>query len=345
MYFHYLFNIIDIYAWQLHTDTVGGYTLKDKSKFMFYSMIILSILTVVVLILSCIHMFADPQFDMSSWVMVVTLGIFAILMIVCILLEKFHVRKMGFYLLHIGLVLVLIGCFAYFINGHNYQVTFQQDPNNYYMVTTPDENGEPVDLGMDIKIMDATVEYYSPTYTVYQIDTQTGEMTTVESDLEVQDGYLDLGPYGGTSMSEAELNASLATDPATGAVYYYITENTAVIRTLTPKHYEAKLSLCDVKEERFYGTDADPYSLTVNHPLRCGDWKVYLMGISSAGDTDYVTLTFKKDPGEWVTVTGIVLLIAGAFLCSFLRPAKPKADATAKVATKADNKKRKGAAK
>lgn len=304
--------------------------MKSKTNFMFISMIILSILTVVVLILSCIHMFINPDYDMSSWVMVVTLGIFTVLMIVCILLEKFHIRKMGFYLLHIGLVLLLIGCFAYFMNGQKYTLTFQRDPNNYYMVTAPVEDGEPLDLGMDIKIMDTTVEYYSPTYTVYKIDTQTGKMTAIASDLELQDGFLDLGPYGGTRMSEAEINASLATDPTTGSTYYYITENTAVIQSLTPKYYEAQLSLCDVENERYYGTDTDPHELTVNHPLRCGDWKVYLMGISSTESADYVTLMFKKDPGELVTVAGILLLVVGTFIACFV---------------KANNRKRKGAAR
>lgn len=315
--------------------------MKNKSRFMFISMIILSVLTVVVLILSCIHMFINPKYDMSSWLMVVTLGIFAILMIVCILLEKFHIRKLGFYLLHIGLVLILAGCFAYFINGQSYQLTFMQDPGKYYQVTATNEAKEKLDLGMDIQIMDTTVEYYSPTYTVYEIDTETRKMTALESDLEIQDGSLDLGPYGGTNMNEAELNASLATDPTTGSTYYYINEETVLIQTITPKYYEVDLSLYSVDKVQYYGTESEPHSLTVNHPLRCGDWKVYLMGVSAQGDTSYVTLTFKKDPGEFLTIAGIVLLVAGTFIACFMRTGKPKADT--KTETKVGNTKRKGA--
>lgn len=299
-----------------------------RKNFLFISMIVLMVITGVVLVLSCVHMFIDPNYNMGSWLMVFVLANFAVIMIIGIVLEKFHLRKIGFYALHIGLVLVLIGSFMYFLKGQNYTMTFPVDNTTYYTVTPTTEDGEKLDLLMDIKITEAVTEYYSPTYSVYDVNTETGEMELIEGDLEIIDGYLDLGPYGGTNMSEAELNASLSsfTNPTTGAtsVYYYITSTTAVIQNITPSHYEAKFVLASAEYEEYYGSEDSPLILTVNHPVYKGGWKIYLMAVSGSGNAQYVTLMFKKDPGEIVTLIGIVLLVAGSFISAFMPTGKPK---------------------
>lgn len=296
-----------------------------KSNF-FISMIVFMVVTAVIMVLSCVQMFINPDYNMGNWIMVICLGVFAVVMIIGLLLEKFHVRKVGFYLLHAGLVLTLIGCFMFFINGQSYQVTLPVDANNYYAVTPTIEGGEKLDLLMDIKVMDAITEYYPPTYSVYNVNTQTGEMELIESDLEVVDGYLDLGPYGGTNMSEAQLQASLSslTNPSTGAVtyYYYITSTTAIIQNITPSHYEAKIVLASAEYEEYYGSEDSPLSLTVNHPVRKGGWKIYLLAVSGSGEGSYVTFLFKKDPGEIMTYIGMGLLIVGSFISAFQRKGK-----------------------
>ena len=164
-----------------------------KSNIYIFSMIVLIVVTAVIMLLSCIQMFIDPIFNMANWVTIIALGIFSIVMLVYILLEKFHVRKIGFYLLHAGLILVLIGSFMYFLKGQSYQITFPVDNSGYYKVIATTEENEKLDLLMDIKVMDAVTEYYPPTYSVYQIDTSTGDMSLTAGDLELINGYLDLG--------------------------------------------------------------------------------------------------------------------------------------------------------
>lgn len=295
-----------------------------KSNFLFFSMIVLIAITGVVLALSCIHMFIDPEYNMSNWLMVFVLANFVVIMIIGIVLEKFHLRKIGFYALHIGLVLVLIGSFMYFLKGQSYQMTFPVDTSGYYTVIATTEENEKLDLLMDIKVVDAVTEYYSPTYSIYHINTETQTMELVESDLELVDGYLDLGPYGGTNMSEAEINAALTTNPTTGSTYYYITSNTALIQSITPSYYEAKFILASAEYEEYYGSEDTPLSLTVNHPLRKGGWKIYLLAVSGSGEGAYVTFLFKKDPGEIVTYIGIGLLVIGSFISCFMRTGKKK---------------------
>ena len=295
-----------------------------KSNIYIFSMIVLIVVTAVIMLLSCIQMFIDPNFNMANWVTIIALGIFSIVMLVYILLEKFHVRKIGFYLLHAGLILILIGSFMYFLKGQSYQITFPVDNSGYYKVIATTEENEKLDLLMDIKVMDAVTEYYPPTYSVYQIDTSTGDMSLTAGDLELINGYLDLGAYGGTRMSQEEIQQALTADKSTGANYFYITANTAVIQNITPKHYEAKVVLASAEYEEFYGSESAPLSLTVNHPLRKGGWKIYLLAVGGSGDGAQVTFLFKKDPGEIMTYVGIGMLVLGSFISCFMRPAKKK---------------------
>jgi len=88
--------------------------------------------------------------------------------------------------------------------------------------------------------------------------------------------------------------------------YYDGTENV--------KHYEATLDILD-------GENAIEKSLTVNHPIYYNGWKIYLMSVAEAPFYGYeeVHLMFKRDPGEILSTSGIILTILGVFAMSFLR--------------------------
>ncbi|MBR5539032.1 MAG: cytochrome c biogenesis protein ResB [Clostridia bacterium] len=88
--------------------------------------------------------------------------------------------------------------------------------------------------------------------------------------------------------------------------YYDGTENV--------KHYEATLGILD-------GQNEIERSLTVNHPIYVNGWKIYLMSVSRNGlyGYDEVSLTFKRDPGEILSTSGIILTVLGVFSMSFLR--------------------------
>ena len=62
----------------------------------------------------------------------------------------------------------------------------------------------------------------------------------------------------------------------------------------------------------------DGETLSVNHPVRRNGWKIYLMSFSYAADgtsaPDYVNLILRRDPGEYVVKTGVVLMAAGTVL-------------------------------
>ena len=83
------------------------------------------------------------------------------------------------------------------------------------------------------------------------------------------------------------------------------------------KHYEGTVE--------FFLSDGtiEQTSLTVNHPLYRGGWKIYLMnvGVSPYG-YEQVNLLMKKDPAEFLTTAGIVLIIVGTFMMCLLPKGK-----------------------
>ena len=89
---------------------------------------------------------------------------------------------------------------------------------------------------------------------------------------------------------------------------YYDEEKTSV------KHYEATLGILD-------GENEISKSLTVNHPIYYNGWKIYLMSVSenTAYGYEEILLTFKRDQGEILSTSGIIMTVLGVFAMSFLR--------------------------
>lgn len=80
----------------------------------------------------------------------------------------------------------------------------------------------------------------------------------------------------------------------------------------TDKYYEAVLII-----EPEGTRDVLSKKLAVNKPYRISGWKIYLMGYDGKDGTT-VSLLFKYDPGEYVSLGGIVMLLIGVLiLCLF----------------------------
>lgn len=117
--------------------------------------------------------------------------IFAIVQIVCITLYQpgRSVYKIGFYLMHIGLLVLLAGLAAYALAGDSItvQVPISQTGNYYRYVQN--EDGEEVDLGFAFKLTDFTVEKYeSGGDRYYKTDVTFADPTT----LATENDYLEV---------------------------------------------------------------------------------------------------------------------------------------------------------
>ena len=94
---------------------------------------------------------------MRSPLTFVIFAAYALLQIVCIALYDFglNIRKTGFYFLHIGMLVMLVGFLAYIISGEYYNLNFSVGENYNGFYTS---EGRYVDFGFGISVNDFTVE-------------------------------------------------------------------------------------------------------------------------------------------------------------------------------------------
>lgn len=195
----------------------------------------------------------------SVWVVLV-FAFFVAIQIICLfsIKIKFTRYQVGFYLLHIGLVLFLTGSFVYYIIGDKLSVSIPVDATATYnqikRMSKEEGQSEYVKLDFDVGVSDFKVEKY-----------------------EAEEG-----------------------------------------KVAQDKYYEATLMI--VPE----GTrDVTNLPLVVNKPYRIDGWKIYLMGYDGTTGTT-VSLLFKRDPAEFVSTTGLWMIIVGAVIMCLLRKRKEK---------------------
>lgn len=194
----------------------------------------------------------------SVWV-VLLLALFVVVQVICLftLKPKFTLYRAGFYLLHIGLVLLLAGCFIYYIAGDMVNVTVPVDSTQLYRVIKrrePDSNGnDTINLDFSIGVSNFEVERYEP-----------------------------------------QAEGMPATD----------------------KYYQATLLIMPEGSR-----DIEEIPLIVNEPHHESGWKIYLMNYDRVSESA-VQLMMKYDPGEYVTLTGIWMIIAGSVVMCLLRKEK-----------------------
>lgn len=225
-------------------------------KVLYLILLVLSaVMTVLTVITSVLGTAGTEQSVFHSTWVVFVFAAFVLIQLVCLftLKPRFSVYYVGFYLLHIGLVLTLVGCFVYYLVGDVVNVSIPVDRTAVYseiLREEPDSSGNTtLKLGFGLGVTDFKVEKY--------------------------------------------------------------TEETGV--TGTDKHYEATLQIL-ANGKRVPET----VSLTVNHPHHQNGWKIYLMNYDSITQSS-VQLMLKKDPGEYVTLTGLWFIIIGTFVMCLLR--------------------------
>ncbi len=254
--------------------------------------------------------FKESDFG-KEWVNYLLIAImFAIcaVLTVCLVQGKFSIKRIGFYLLHTGLIIMLAGGLIYFINGIKINGVY---PVNRYALSSQAVHameksnrikGEEyiADFNsFDLGVSDLKVEYYEPVYDIYRIGENGNFSERLRTDIEINgEGYYDFGEYG---LKKAENGENIQLD---GNVY-------AVSRT-SVKSYLGTLNIRNHKTGEKYTEE-----ISINHPLRVNGWKIYLMAYSA--EQNSVTFTFKYDPAEYIILTGIWAVIIGSFLMSFAR--------------------------
>ena len=161
-----------------------------------FSMLVILVLIIAVATVTTIQVlnnngvFKESEIAESSinllygFIIAIILITFCIVQIICLFTRKFTMRNLGFFVLHAGLVLFLIGSFIYKMTGVS---EFRDMPVNgvtYSQIGIQHEtHTQVIDLGFGIGVKDFKVDKYDPIYDLYQKD-DSGKWKRIMHDVE-----------------------------------------------------------------------------------------------------------------------------------------------------------------
>lgn len=267
-------------------------------KYLKQTMIVFGVTIGMILLIGLMQAFGWLYDSFGMWFTSIAMGITAVAIIVSFFGTKFNWRKIGFFVLHAGLILFLLGQLIYATTGLSVNASYSVNANNWYGQITVD--GKNQDLGFTFQIQQMEVEYYDPIYDLYRVKDEKLVMSDVEVDAG---GYCNFGKYG--KVSAVSDDGSLKSQIRISSEYI-------ASKRQPVKHYEGKILYSKP------GKNVKTLTIEVNKTLRMGVYKVFLMNYNVS--TRQVTMLFKKDFGEPLSVIGILMLMLGTlYTCLFER--------------------------
>lgn len=136
--------------------------MKLTQKMHFVAYLAMTILTIVLAIAAVSASITGSIDIFTGGLAAVVFIVFAILQIACLSIYQPALTpyKVGFYLMHIGLLVLLAGLAAYELAGESLTVQVPVSESGYSYSSVQNEDGELVDLGFAFKIKDFQVEKY-----------------------------------------------------------------------------------------------------------------------------------------------------------------------------------------
>lgn len=273
-----------------------------------YSMILIMVIAAVVAVLTTIQLLFDQQ-NLYGNIMVVLLACYCIFQVICLFTRKFTFKNIGFFLVHLGIVLFLAGAFIFKIAGIN--ITYRTVPiENVTYPTIVNEKNEFVDLGFQIGFTDFRLTKYDPVYDLYEKGASGKWEKKVDDVAPDEEGMLDFSRYG-------KLNRNVFDGLPEGETQYQWKDNIIVHLRQPDKYYEVDLIVSDAD-----GGNMKNHILAVNKPFRRNGWIVYLMSYSP--DLKSISVLFKYDPAEYLSLAGIWIIIVGTFIMCFYKKRRNK---------------------
>lgn len=267
-------------------------------KYLKPTMVVFGVTIGMILLVGLMQAFGWVYDAFGMWFTSIAMGATAIAVIVSFLGQKFNWRKIGFYVLHTGLILFLVGQLIFATTGLSATGSYSVNANNWYGSVTVDNKNE--DLGFTFQVSEMTVDYYDPIYDVYRMSDNKLMLSDVEVD---SGGYCDFGKYGRVSVTSTDGGLKEQVK---------LSGDFAAVKRQPVKKYTAKVLYNKP------GKNTKTLRFEVNKTLRMGSYKVFLMGYNT--NSRQVTILFKKDFGEPLSVIGILMLIFGTlYTCLFER--------------------------
>ncbi len=220
-------------------------------RYMKVSVVVMAAISAVLLALTIWQSTGQGSANLfQNYGVFVLLLVFCAIQLLCIFSRKFQWKRLGSYMLHLGIVLFLVGNGLYFLFGQKVYVDVPVDPNATYS-TIKQVNGQPLHLGFELGIADFHVSKYPPDENGYEAD---------------------------------------------------------------------KFFVADLVIYEKGNPERQTYDLYVNGPHWQNGWKIYLMSYHQSTDGLQVSLLLKRNPGEWLTIAGLFMLLAGTFVVCFGKP-------------------------
>ena len=288
------------------------------SKFNKISYVIMAVLVGALLIFAVVASATGNGPMMRSPLTFVIFAAYALLQIVCIALYDFglNIRKTGFYFLHIGMLVMLVGFLAYIISGEYYNLNFSVGEyyNGFYT-----SEGRYVDFGFGISVNDFTVEKYgSGTDKYYRADLlfsdSSAEKLEVNKTVRKNGWKLFLMDYSDGKKEFVSTFGHYSFD-----YDFYGGDWEELLGKIQTMEYPVESIMIYEKSAGGYVSESaakKPDSPSYAHILvKDGKAYVYVNRLT-------VNIAFKKDPGEYAVIAGMCMIFVGVVMTGLLKPIK-----------------------
>ena len=244
-----------------------------------------------------------------SPVFMLLLGLLSCCLVWSCFKRRFGPKQIGFYLVHLGVVVLLAGALTGHLSGAKGALQLP--------LSAPEAAGgilskkAPVSFGFSVSAKDFEASFYPPAYTLYR-RLSPGSIMPDQPPVEKVADYetegrevLDLKGFGQVKCaalwdeSRSEWRPQLE-----------LNEDCFLYRTLQiPSHYGVTLKVVD-------GEKKHDLPIRINHPGNYKGWRFYLTGYD-LDNQSFVTLSARHDPGRSAAISGIWMLMVGTFVLCF----------------------------
>ena len=267
-------------------------------KISVWIMAIIAVFLIIGSLISSLGFWNDYYRSLIFLVMVV---MFTTVLIWCLFSFKISIKKIGFYLCHIGMVIIVVCSFISWGFMKDTSFAIPINPHAFYGEVMQDDGSE-LKFGFDISVASFDVEKYDAEYCLYNNNKNFSEKNIViETVTQNRKGFYDLGKYGKVAADELK--------PGNEYISFYELENGFSLVKLdeADKAYTAILQIMD------QDGNVQSVELGVNDPYTYEGWKFYLMGYDE-DNMQYVNIYAKKDPGNIPFGIGVWMTIIGTFM-------------------------------
>lgn len=237
----------------------------------------------------------------------VTAAFGALLLLAACLFRRPPLRQVAFALTHAGLAFLMVGAFIDWRGEQRIDGVRLPVGMGHAIGKLREANGQAVDLGFTVEVMDFSVSFYDPVYSLFRPDASSPDGFVFVRKIDPRMPST-LRQVPGGNLAVADLQPDGHWVPELPLPDGWILRKQPEV----PRWYEASVRTAIDGIEHAWG-------LAVNHPLVANGWQVLLVSYGSE-PMAYVELAFKRSPGRRLVVAGIWCAIVGVSMLCLVLP-------------------------